>query len=130
MTEAPSVYQFGDFTLDPEQISLVCRDGPVHLAWTAFHILSLLVRNAGRVVTKNDIFKEIWQDRFVEDSNISQNIFILRNILAEHGMTRAVIVNESGRGYRFGVEVKRIPRSWGDSLAASSSDSRVVPSGR
>jgi DNA-binding winged helix-turn-helix (wHTH) protein len=71
MTESYPLYQFGDFTLDPEQLSLMCNGASIHVASTAFQILSLLVRNSGRIVTKDLILKEVWQDRFVEESNIT-----------------------------------------------------------
>ena len=126
MMEASFVYQFGSLTLDPEQISLVGTDGIVHLSPTGFQILSLLVRNAGRIVTKDSILKEVWQERFVEESNITQNIFVLRNILAQHGMSRTVIVNEPGRGYRFSGDVRLIPRVCDESLAAFINDASGI----
>jgi predicted ATPase/DNA-binding winged helix-turn-helix (wHTH) protein len=116
MSQSRSVYQSRSLTLDQEEMSILVDGVRVRLPPTAFRILTLLARNAGRLVTKEDILKEVWAGRVVEEANISQNIFTLRNALAQLGLSRDLIANEPGRGYRFIGEVIRSPSAAGKSV--------------
>ena len=72
-----SCYEFGPYRLNPAE-RLLTRDGEtIALTPKAADILTLLVTNAGCVVEKDDLLKEVWADTFVEDSNLAQNIFTL-----------------------------------------------------
>ena len=53
------------------------------LAPKVFETLVLLIEHKGRVVRKEDMMKMLWPDRYVEESNLTQNIFMLRKILGE-----------------------------------------------
>src|SRR4030095_10736706 len=72
--KAPRVFQFGTFLLDQNE-RVFLRDGkPVSLTPKVFDILSVLISNAGRMVTKDAILREVWPDTFVEEANLSVNI--------------------------------------------------------
>ena len=60
------MYEFGAFSLDPEE-RVLTRDGtPLSLTPKAFDTLLCLVRNPARLLTKDELLKEIWPDTFVE----------------------------------------------------------------
>ena len=72
--DGPHCYEFGPFRLDSAQRALL-RDGePVPLPPKALDILLLLVRNPGRLITKEELLTAIWPKMVVEESNLSQNI--------------------------------------------------------
>ncbi len=99
-----NLYQFGEFHLD-SQNRVLRRDGTnVPLTPKAFDVLLLLIQNAGRVVTKDELMKAIWPDSFVEESNLTQTIFMVRKALDETS-DRRYILNVQGQGYRFLVPV-------------------------
>lgn len=101
-------YEFGPFRMDPEE-RLLLRDGdPIPLTPKAFETLLLLVRNHRRVVLKDDLMKALWPDSFVEESNLSQNIFVLRKALGESAQDARYIATVSGRGYRFAQDVAEV----------------------
>lgn len=103
--EGARYYQFGPFHLDPVQRVLL-RDGqPVALQPKAFEILLLLVRNPGRLVTKEELLSTIWPKLVVEESNLSQNIFVLRKALGESESGQGYIVTLPRRGYQFAETV-------------------------
>jgi DNA-binding response OmpR family regulator len=81
---------------------------PVHLTPTAFRILLLLLQRAGRVATREELMAAVWPNVWVEESNVTQNIFLLRKALGDDGGT--YIRTEPGRGYRFVAPV-RVVRS-------------------
>jgi DNA-binding winged helix-turn-helix (wHTH) protein len=52
--------------------------------------------------------KAIWPDSFVEEGNLSQNVFLLRKALGESPSEHRYIVTIPGRGYRFAAEVQDV----------------------
>ncbi|MGW4214740.1 response regulator transcription factor [Lentzea sp. NPDC004789] len=75
----------------------------VSLTTTEFELLCLLVRNAGRVVTKSAILDHVWRYDFQGESNIVETyICSLRRKLAD--ADRSVIRTVRGSGYLFAVD--------------------------
>ena len=101
-------YAFGPFRLDSEKRVLV-RDGtPVALAPKAAEALLVLVQNAGHLVGKDDLMKQVWPDAFVEVGNLNKNIFFLRKVLGEWEGGRAYIETIPKRGFRFVAPVTEV----------------------
>jgi TolB-like protein/DNA-binding winged helix-turn-helix (wHTH) protein/Tfp pilus assembly protein PilF len=102
-----NLYQFGDFTLDLQRRRLRRGEEPVSLTPKGLDVLLLLIRNAGKVVSKDELLKAVWPDTFVEDSNLTQTVFILRKALGETPDHRYILTVQ-GQGYRFLPEVKEV----------------------
>ncbi|MGA7633253.1 MAG: winged helix-turn-helix domain-containing protein [Terriglobales bacterium] len=100
-----NLYAFADFSLDPQN-RVVRRSGAtVPLTPKAFDLLLVLVQNAGRIVSKDELMKTVWPDSFVEESNLTQTVFMVRKALDETP-DRRYIQTVQGQGYRFLVPVK------------------------
>jgi TolB-like protein/DNA-binding winged helix-turn-helix (wHTH) protein len=112
MTDKPTAknYFFEDFQIDSARKLLLRLPAGETVALTrkAFQVLSLLVENRGRLVTKDDLMSEVWQDSFVEEANLTQTISVLRKILGENPNQHRFIVTETGKGYRFVAQVKEL----------------------
>jgi DNA-binding winged helix-turn-helix (wHTH) protein/tetratricopeptide (TPR) repeat protein len=119
------LYEFGPFRLDPDKELLLREDETVPIAPKAFQILLVLIRHNKHVVTKDDLLKTIWPDTFVEEANLSRNIFLLRKALGKSPQDRQFIVTVPGRGYRFAEEVQLVPDRELNIVAASHSTIRV-----
>jgi DNA-binding winged helix-turn-helix (wHTH) protein len=78
------IYEFGPFLLDPTERVLSCDGSIVSLTPKAFETLLCLVRNQGRVLTKDELLKQIWPDTFVEEVNLAVNISAIRKALGEN----------------------------------------------
>jgi DNA-binding winged helix-turn-helix (wHTH) protein/Flp pilus assembly protein TadD len=104
------LYEFGPFRLDPAQRILSRDDRPILLQPKAFETLLVLVRNSDRVVMKEELLNAVWADTFVQESNLTQNIFVLRKALGDDNgdARRRYIVTVPGRGYRFAETVRTI----------------------
>ena len=77
------LYEFGCFALDVSN-RLLLRDGePVPLQPKALDTLLLLIERRGEVLTKDELLRQLWPDSFVEESNLSQNIYVLRKALSQ-----------------------------------------------
>jgi len=118
MAMAPRiVYEFGPFRMDPEKQTLLRENDPVAVTPKAFETLLALVRRSRDLVTKEELLKEVWPDSFVEESNLSQNIFLLRKALGDTAESRQYIVTLPGRGYRFVAPVRTVTDQ-GEALVA------------
>jgi eukaryotic-like serine/threonine-protein kinase len=91
-TEPKIVYEFGPFRVDPDRQLLLRENQPVALTPKAFETLLILIRHHREVVSKDDLMKELWPDAFVEEANLSQNIFMLRKALGDTPEARRYIV--------------------------------------
>jgi len=68
------IYEFGPFRLDPVERILSGEGNAVALSPKAFDLLIALVSQAGRVVSKDELMREVWPDTFVEENNLTVNI--------------------------------------------------------
>jgi DNA-binding winged helix-turn-helix (wHTH) protein len=116
---AKQLYEFGSFRVDAEKELLLREDETVPLAPKAFQILLVLIRSKNEVVTKDELMKAVWPDTFVEEANISRNIFLLRKALGDSPQDHQYVVTVPGRGYRFTEEVQFVPEQELSIVAAS-----------
>jgi DNA-binding winged helix-turn-helix (wHTH) protein/tetratricopeptide (TPR) repeat protein len=103
------LYEFGPFRLDAEKELLLRDQETVPLAPKAFQVLLVLIRRKQEVVTKDELLKAVWPDTFVEETNLSRNVFLLRKALGESPQDHQYIVTVPGRGYRFAEDVQFVP---------------------
>ncbi len=107
-TETGRFYRFESFRLDPGAKMLFCNDQPIALTPKVFDTLHFLVEHPGRLLEKDELMQAIWQDRFVEESNLSFNIKVLRRALKDDPNQPRFIETVRGRGYRFIAEVQEV----------------------
>ena len=100
--------QFDKFRIDLEKRILWCEETPVQLPSKAVDLLCVLVENNGEVVTKDEILDKVWQDSFVEESVLSQNIHHLRKTFKDLNFQENPIQTIPRRGYRFAGDVHLI----------------------
>src|SRR6201996_3857839 len=103
------LYEFGPFRVDPAREMLLKEGVTVPLTPKTFQILLVLVRHGKEIVTKDDLMKTVWPDTFVEEANLSRNIFMLRKALGETAQDHRYIVTVPGRGYRLAEHVHLVP---------------------
>ena len=119
------LYEFGPFRLDAEKELLLRDKETVPLAPKAFQVLLVLIRRKHQVVTKDELLKTVWPDTFVEETNLSRNVFLLRKALGESPQDHQYIVTVPGRGYRFAEDVQFVPEEELSVVAASHSKLQV-----
>ncbi len=106
--ENKELFEFDSFRLDPAE-RLLLRDGePVPLEPKVFETLLVLIRHGRGLVGKEELMRAVWPDSFVEESNLTRNISILRKALSRDGGGPQYIETVPKRGYRFVREV-RVP---------------------
>src|SRR6267378_5126297 len=119
------IYEFGTFRLDTEERLLLSNGETVPLTPKVFDTLVVLVQKSGHVVGKDELMSEVWADSFVEESNLTQNISVLRKVLGEERGGRSYIETVSKRGYRFVASVREV-RSDNDPATETHGGPRVI----
>jgi DNA-binding response OmpR family regulator len=103
MAGAAYRYIFGDCEVQPSERRLLVRGNEIALGARTLDLLILLLENAGKLVTKEQIFNRLWPQVVVEENNLHVHISLLRKVLGANKITTL-----SGRGYRFATSVDRL----------------------
>jgi DNA-binding winged helix-turn-helix (wHTH) protein/Tfp pilus assembly protein PilF len=101
------MYYFGPFCLDPERLVLYAGSKPLALGPKVVETLLAFAERPGEVLTKVELLDRIWPQGYVEESNLAQNVYVLRKVLRAHW--RDVIETLPRRGYRFAAVPSRVP---------------------
>ena len=105
-------YAFGPFRLDAAKRVLLREGDMVPLPPKAVDVLLVLVESAGQLVEKSELLARVWPDTFVEEGNLSVNIFTLRKALGgddDKDDEDEYIKTVPKRGYVFVAGVKEEP---------------------
>lgn len=97
---------FGEFEIDLEARELRRGKSIVTIEPKAFDVLSLLLENRQRVVTKDELVDVVWQGRFISDSAMSTAIKAARAAVGDDGRSQTVIRTLHGLGFRFVAELR------------------------
>ena len=76
-------YEFGPFQIDKLNHALLREGNTIPLKPKVFDTLLLLVENRERILDKDEMLQRLWPDTVVEESNLSQNVYLLRKALCE-----------------------------------------------
>ncbi len=110
LSETTEIYEFGPYRLDIGQHRFERSDGTSKgtLPEKAFQTLVFLVRNQGRLVTKNELLDAVWPDTAVEENNLNKSIYAIRQALGEKPRGQVYIETIPKHGYRFVTAVTKI----------------------
>jgi DNA-binding winged helix-turn-helix (wHTH) protein/tetratricopeptide (TPR) repeat protein len=99
-------YVFDEFEVDVRQRVLLRSGDAVSLPSKVFSVLLAFVRNPGVELSKEFLIRTVWPDSCVEESNLTQSIFLLRRALGQRLDGRRRIVTIPGQGYLFAGDVQ------------------------
>lgn len=91
-------YSFADCEIDTDALRLSRAGEPVAVEPQVFDLLVLLAKNAGRVVSKDEMIASVWQGRIVSDATISARINAARSAVGDDGKRQDVIRTLPRRG--------------------------------
>jgi DNA-binding response OmpR family regulator len=101
------IYEFGDFKLEAAERRVSRPGGALMMTARVFDLLLMLVQNAGHLIEKEEIMREVWHDAEIEENNLTVSMSVLRKLLGD-GAGREYIETIPKRGYRFTAEVRRV----------------------
>src|SRR5262245_58964015 len=96
--------QFDGFVLDTERMDLSRGGAAVRLTPRAFRLLSYLVGQRPRAVSKRDLLDHIWSGNVVEEANLKTLVLEIRAALEERGGRADAIRTVYGFGYAFDAD--------------------------
>lgn len=100
-----AVHTFGSLEVDLEARSVSRKGSPIKLTATEFALLALFVKNAGKVLTHRYLLEHVWGPAYVDETHYTRvHVGHLRKKIEEHPDHPALILTESGIGYRFHKE--------------------------
>jgi eukaryotic-like serine/threonine-protein kinase len=114
---------FEGYEVDRSCWQLRWQEDPIPLNRKTFDLLLYLIDHRTQVVTKDELLNALWPDQIVEESNLSQHVFLLRKALSRHDSGRKMIETVPGRGYRFVAPVEIAPADEPRSLVFQQSHS-------
>lgn len=122
MSGSDERYAFGPFILDASERRLTRKGLPLPLREKVFETLLLLVRNAGRLMPKEEILDAIWPETHVEEANLNQNVSEIRRALGDGLFIQTV----PKRGFRFVAPVRRVTEAPSRALRQRASQLAVL----
>jgi len=111
------IYEFEDFRLNVANLMLYRHEQIVSLAPKVVETLLALIERRGEIVSKREMMQRLWADSFVEDANLTQNVYLLRKTLGKGADGRELIETFRRRGYRFTGEIKSQPNNFAENKA-------------
>jgi Tol biopolymer transport system component/DNA-binding winged helix-turn-helix (wHTH) protein len=108
-------YEFDNFRFDPETRSLWCEGELISVFPKSLEILAVLVAKHGEIVSREELLETVWPGTFVEESNITYAVSLLRKALGERDKKR-FIQTIPKRGYRFVAETREIVETGGNNV--------------
>jgi two-component system KDP operon response regulator KdpE len=101
-TPAEPIVETPDFVVDLTTKRVVGRDGEIRLTPTEWHLVEVLVRNAGRLVSSRQLLKEVWGPAYGQETNYLRVHFAhIRRKLEPDSTRPRYFITEPGMGYRF-----------------------------
>src|SRR5208282_3207628 len=123
------IFQFGEFQIDVRARSLRRKETMVALNSRAFDVLLYFVQNPGKVVTRDELLKNVWAESFVDENSLAQSISALRRALEEKPGDNNYIVTLPGRGYQFVAPVRVVDSEEENALTEAAPGTGNVSSG-
>src|SRR5687768_7246268 len=112
------IYTFAGFELDLAAVELRADGKVVSLEPQVFALLTLLVENSERLVSKDEIVEKVWDGRIVSDAAVASRVKSARQALGDDGKSQQLIKTIHGQGYRFVARARAVRGG----VAASTSD--------
>ena len=101
---AETIFRFGDVEVDLARRTVRKRSAAVHLTPIEFRLLSLMIHNAGRVLTHRQILTAVWGPAHTDDTQYLR-VYVgqLRQKIEQAPDDPRLLLTESGIGYRFAL---------------------------
>ena len=100
--------RFGEFDIDSDARQLSRRGSEVHLSRKAFDLLRILLARRPNVVSKEELYKELWPETFVTDANLMVLVGEVRRALGDAAHAPQFVRTAHGVGYAFCGEAREV----------------------
>ena len=94
-------YSDGRLTVDFQARQVLVEGKPVKLTSLEFKLLSYLIQNENKVVSKQELFEKVWEDKFTGDGTLNVHIRKIREVIEREPGRPEYIITVWGDGYKF-----------------------------
>lgn len=98
---ADTTYSDGWLTVDFNAKQALADGVPVKLTSLEFKLLTYLIKNKNRVVSKQELFENVWEDKFTGDGTLNVHIRKIREAIEREPSDPKYIITVWGDGYKF-----------------------------
>jgi TolB-like protein/DNA-binding winged helix-turn-helix (wHTH) protein len=102
------IYRFEAYALDADRYELRRGADVVAVEPQVLGVLLHLVRNCGRIVSRDDLIADVWNGRIVSESTLSSRVCAVRRAIGDNGEQQRLIRTLPHRGYRFVGAVQEV----------------------
>ena len=102
-------YQIAEYIIDTARYRISHGDTVIPAEPKVFDLLVCLIRHRDRVLSREELFRDVWEGREVSDATLSNHVKSARKVLGDNGELQQTIVTIRGRGYQFIAPVIVIP---------------------
>ena len=132
-----TIFRFEDFALDTRNFQLRRGGDQVEIEPKVFDLLSYLLVNRDRLVSRAELFESLWPGQVVSDTSLSNQIKAARKAIGDSGEAQSIIKTVRGRGYQFVASVEeqgpppglesKVDSAAGNSVSANGLSIVVLP---
>lgn len=94
-------YADGHLTVDFNARQVFVNEMPIKLTSLEFKLLVYLIQNTGRVISKQELFEKVWEDKFTSDGTLNVHIRKIREAIEQEPSKPEYIITVWGDGYKF-----------------------------
>nr|WP_160561217.1 response regulator transcription factor [Parablautia muri] len=98
---AKSKYTDGRLEVDFNARQVLVDGMPAKLTSLEFKLLAYLIQNAGRMISKQELFEKVWEDKFTSDGTLNVHIRKIREGIEREPGSPEYIITVWGDGYMF-----------------------------
>ena len=120
------VFEFANVEVREREFLLIKAGERIPVEPKAFRVLLFLLRNPGRLITKDEIVGSVWNDSAVSDNSLTRSIAQLRRVLGDDSREPLYILTVPTVGYRFLCEVSATEDGFGMTAERPSSETNGI----
>lgn len=98
---ADKSYSDGRLTVDFDARQVLVEGNPVKLTSLELKLLCYLIRNENKVISKQELFEKVWEDKFTGDGTLNVHIRKIREAIERNPGSPEYIITAWGDGYKF-----------------------------
>jgi TolB-like protein/tetratricopeptide (TPR) repeat protein len=99
------LFQFDNFRIDSDRRELTGPDGVIHVEPQVFDLLLYFAQNTDRVISKDELVRNIWRGRAISDAALNSRMNSARRAIGDNGKRQALIRTIQRRGFLFSPNV-------------------------
>ena len=105
------IYKFNNIEIDTDKYILLANGNEKSVEPQVFNLITYLVKNKDRVISRDELLDHVWKGRVVSDTSINNSIKSARKSVDDDGIKQQVIKTIHSRGYQFVAEISNANQS-------------------